>query len=133
MKPRTLRRFSACVVSATLISLPASQVFAQEGARALEEIVVTAAYREQGLQDVPVSISAVTGDMMAQAAIQKAEDIQFLVPNFTLTETGIAKGESLLKVDNLYDPSNIEILFFHHHIDHLHLRMFEKRPIADFL
>jgi outer membrane receptor protein involved in Fe transport len=57
--------------------------------RILEEIVVTAAYREQGLQDVPVSISAVTGDMMTQAAMQKAEDIQFLVPNFTLTETGI--------------------------------------------
>jgi len=89
MKPRVIRRFSAFVVSAILISLSASQAYAQEGSRALEEIVVTAAYREQGLQDVPVSISAVTGDMMARAAIQKAEDIQFLVPNFTLTETGI--------------------------------------------
>jgi outer membrane receptor protein involved in Fe transport len=56
---------------------------------ALEEIIVTAAYREQGLQDVPVSISAVSGDMLTEAALQKAEDIQFLVPNFTLTETGI--------------------------------------------
>ena len=89
MKPRTLRRFSAIVVSATLISLPASQVYAQEGSRALEEIIVTAAYREQGLQDVPISVSAVTGDMMTATAIQKAEDIQFLIPNFTLTETGI--------------------------------------------
>ncbi len=57
--------------------------------RALEEIVVNAAYREQGLQDVPVSISAISGDTITQSAIQKAEDIQFLVPNFTLTETGI--------------------------------------------
>ena len=70
--------------------LTTTAIQAQEsGARSLEEIVVTAAYREQGLQDVPVSISAVTGDMMVQTAIQKAEDIQFLVPNFTLTETGI--------------------------------------------
>ena len=38
---------------------------------------------------MPVSISAVTGDTITEAAIQKAEDIQFLVPNFTLTETGI--------------------------------------------
>ena len=89
MKPRDLRRFSAFVVIATLISLPASQVYAQDGVRALEEIVVTAAYREQGLQDVPLSISAVTGETITRAAIQKAEDIQFLVPNFTLTETGI--------------------------------------------
>lgn len=32
----------------------------------------------------------------------------------SLTETGIAKGEDLLKVDNLYDPANIEIL---HHVN----------------
>jgi len=89
MKPRVLRRVPAFVVSATLFSLSASQVYAQEAPRSLEEIVVTAAYREQGLQDVPVSISAVTGETISRAAIQKAEDIQFLVPNFTLTETGI--------------------------------------------
>ena len=32
----------------------------------------------------------------------------------SLTEEGIAKGEHLLKVDNLYDPGNIEIL---HHLN----------------
>ena len=32
----------------------------------------------------------------------------------SLTEAGIAKGEDLLKVDNLYDPANIEIL---HHLN----------------
>ena len=32
----------------------------------------------------------------------------------SLTEAGIAKGENLLKVDNLYDPANIEIL---HHVN----------------
>ena len=74
--------------SATLFTSAAVQAQESE-ARGLEEIVVTAAYREQGLQDVPVSISAVTGDTMVETAIQKAEDIQFLVPNFTLTETGI--------------------------------------------
>ncbi|MBU1341246.1 MAG: preprotein translocase subunit SecA [Proteobacteria bacterium] len=32
----------------------------------------------------------------------------------SLTEDGIAKGENLLKIDNLYDPSNIEML---HHLN----------------
>ncbi|MBT8100115.1 MAG: TonB-dependent receptor [Gammaproteobacteria bacterium] len=84
-----LRR-QLCLLAGTVIlaTTGMSSVAAQD-ARVLEEIVVTAAYREQGLQDVPVSISAVTGDVMAETAIQKAEDIQFLVPNFTLTETGI--------------------------------------------
>jgi preprotein translocase subunit SecA len=34
--------------------------------------------------------------------------------SLTLTEAGIAKGESLLKIDNIYDPKNIEIL---HHLN----------------
>lgn len=87
MKSRTLRPLSALVAVAAAISGTAQAQEAEP--RALEEIVVTAAYREQGLQDVPVSISAVTGDTIMESAIQKAEDIQFLVPNFTLTETGI--------------------------------------------
>jgi outer membrane receptor protein involved in Fe transport len=86
MKSRTLR-FGAAL--AVLAPLTFSGTQAQEAAPVLEEIIVTAAYREQGLQDVPVSISAVTGDMITESALQKAEDIQFLVPNFNLTETGI--------------------------------------------
>mgnify|MGYP001552352973 FL=1 len=87
MKSRNLCRASALVAVAAALSGTAQAQDTES--RSLEEIVVTAAYREQGLQDVPVSISAVTGDTIAETAIQKAEDIQFLVPNFTLTETGI--------------------------------------------
>lgn len=88
MQSSRLRKSSVLAVAIITI-LPISVVQAQSAPRVLEEITVTAAYREQGLQDVPVSISAVTGDVMSATAIQKAEDIQFLVPNFTLTETGI--------------------------------------------
>ncbi len=71
--------------------LPATQILAQESeSRTLEEIIVTAQHREQGLQDVPISITALTADVIVQSGIQKAEDIQFLVPNFSLTETGIS-------------------------------------------
>jgi len=79
----------AAAPALSLIAFGVSTALAQEAPRALEEIIVTAQYREQGLQDVPVSISAVTGDTLTKTALQKAEDIQFLVPNFTLTETGI--------------------------------------------
>ena len=55
--------FVSLVVGVVALSvLPISSTLAQEtGGRVLEEILVTAAYREQGLQDVPVSISAVAG------------------------------------------------------------------------
>ncbi len=73
---------------------------AQEEPRILEEIVVTAAYREQGLMEVPVSVSAVTGDQLTETALQKAEDIQFLVPNFTVTETGISTNISVRGINS---------------------------------
>ena len=81
------RRMLAGLLCAALVPTTA---FAQDSQPMLEEIVVTAAYRAQGLQDVPVSVSAVTGDMISDVGIQKAEDIQFLVPNFNMTETGIS-------------------------------------------
>ena len=56
----------------------------------LDEIVVTAQSRAKGLQDTPISISAIPAEKLADTAIQKSEDLQFLVPNFTMTETGIA-------------------------------------------
>ena len=76
-----------------LMAVSGDTAFAQQSEPPLlEEIIVTATYREQGLQDVPVSVSAVTGDVLVNSALQKAEDIQFLVPNFTLTETGIGSN-----------------------------------------
>jgi outer membrane receptor for ferrienterochelin and colicin len=87
-------RRSVIVLAALAVSSVSSGPSQAQEVRVLEEITVTAAYREQGLQDVPVSISAVTGETLAETAIQKAEDIQFLVPNFTLTETGIVHHSS---------------------------------------
>lgn len=81
------------LLAITMVGLALSNsAVAQDAApeRMLEEIIVTAQYRAQGLQDVPISVTAVTGDMITDMAIQKAEDLQFLVPNFNMTETGIS-------------------------------------------
>ncbi|MBT8090759.1 MAG: TonB-dependent receptor [Gammaproteobacteria bacterium] len=91
MTSRIARLFFALSGSIAMLASAATTAFAQDDGRTLlDEITVTAAYREQGLQDVPVSISAVTGDMIANVGLQKVEDIQFLVPNFNMTETGIS-------------------------------------------
>ncbi len=80
-----------CVLAGAALAIGAAPTaLAQDDQITLDEITVTAAYREQSLQDVPVSISAVTGDRLVETGFQKAEDIQFLVPNFTINETGIA-------------------------------------------
>ncbi|MEX6633053.1 TonB-dependent receptor [Hyphococcus lacteus] len=74
-------------------SLIGGAVLAQAVAPAmaqLDQIVVTAQSRAKGLQDTPISITALPAEKLAETGIQKAEDLQFLVPNFTMTETGIA-------------------------------------------
>ncbi len=56
----------------------------------LEEVVVTAQHREQSLQDVPVSVSAIDGGKMMEAGINRLEDLTAYVPNLTVTESGIS-------------------------------------------
>ena len=92
MQNFTLKKYFSLFAATAAALAMSNSAAAQDAApeRVLEEIIVTAQYREQGLQDVPISVSAVTGETMTKTALQKAEDIQFLVPNFNVTETGIS-------------------------------------------
>lgn len=77
------RRALAAVISATLF--PSLPVLAQ-----LEEVVVTAQKREQSLQDVPISITAIGGERIQDAAINSFNDLDNYVPNFQVSENAIA-------------------------------------------
>lgn len=59
-----------------------AQVNAQE--LQLEEIVVTAQKRAESLQDVPIAVSAISGEKIVEAGIQGMEDLSAYVPNFNL-------------------------------------------------
>jgi iron complex outermembrane receptor protein len=50
----------------------------------LEEIVVTAQKREQSLQDVPISISALSQDTITANRIQQVTDLTAIAPNLTV-------------------------------------------------
>ncbi|MES2676169.1 MAG: TonB-dependent receptor [Pseudomonadota bacterium] len=56
---------------------------------ALEEIVVTAQKRVQKLEDVPISISTVSGDKLEKTGITSAQGLADYVPSFNMTQTGI--------------------------------------------
>lgn len=53
------------------------------------DVIITARKRSERLQDVPLSVAAVSGQTMQQQGIRKIEDLQTKVPNFKMTETGI--------------------------------------------
>jgi len=81
-------RLKCLSVAIAAIVLPQStNVFAQD--IVLEEIIVTAQVRTESLQDVPLSVNAVSGQKMMEAGIDKIEDLHAYVPNFTMSETGI--------------------------------------------
>ncbi|HCX13985.1 MAG TPA: TonB-dependent receptor [Rhodospirillaceae bacterium] len=81
----TLLCSTALIAGLTLVPVEAAHAQA-----VIEEIIVTAQSREQSLQETPISVTAVSGFELQEANIQKVEDLQFSVPNFTMTETGIS-------------------------------------------
>lgn len=82
----TYRRAAAPLIAA--ISLHGAVGHAAE-TRALEEVVVTAQKREQGIQDVPISVNALSGQKMRDAGITNLETMSAYVPNLTMNQTGI--------------------------------------------
>ena len=58
-------------------------------AQVLEEMIVTARKVEESLQDVPISVVAMSGERLTDAGITKIEELVPYIPNFTMSETGI--------------------------------------------
>ncbi|GAB3113343.1 TonB-dependent receptor [Aestuariicella hydrocarbonica] len=73
------------VVAAT--GFAATSAYAQ--ALALEEVVVTAQKRAESLQDVPISVSAMGGDKLAEAGIENLQDLSAYVPNLKVVDGGL--------------------------------------------
>ncbi|NQY04213.1 MAG: TonB-dependent receptor plug domain-containing protein, partial [Halieaceae bacterium] len=57
-----------------------------QNAPMLEEVIVTAAKREQTLQEVPIAVSVVSGQQIEQAQVLDIKDLQTLVPSLRVTQ-----------------------------------------------
>jgi outer membrane receptor protein involved in Fe transport len=53
----------------------------------LEEVIVTAQKRTENLQDVPISIIAISGEKLNDFAIIDLEELTNYVPNVTINGT----------------------------------------------
>jgi len=54
------------------------------------EIIVTAQRRSQSLQDIPIAVTAVTSDELAQRGMTDTLSLQVSVPSLTLSENGVS-------------------------------------------
>ncbi len=71
-------------------SLLSCHAAANQAPPALEEVLVTATKREQSLQDIPLSVAAVTGDKLDEIGVENLADLTVLVPNIHFTQTGLS-------------------------------------------
>ena len=63
----------------------------------LEEIIVTAQRRSESIQNVPITIQAVTGEQLGQLNVTTFDDVIKLLPNVTLGNNGPGQGTIFMR------------------------------------
>ena len=93
----SLRPSGFTIASAIALGLGATpNAFAQDASadsQSLEEVIVTAQKRDEKLQNVPIAVSAFTGEQLQARGINNVNDLGSLAPNLQIsTATGDNTG-----------------------------------------
>lgn len=84
-------RFLLCASAAVLSTLTAPTIALAQASAGEDEVIVTAQRRAQNIQDVPISVTAVSGDILAETGAIDITDIQKFTPNATVE---VARGSN---------------------------------------
>jgi iron complex outermembrane receptor protein len=95
----TRKALLACTAM-TMAGLVATPALAQgaEDAEGLDVIIVTAQKREQSLQDVPIAVTAITGDALAANRVQNVIDLSSLAPGMSVYPSAGGSGIPVFSV-----------------------------------
>src|SRR5467141_4879663 len=101
MKPNP--RISAAVAAvlwapgtAIVFAAPADTATTAAGSELLE-VIVTAQHRAESIQDVPITIQAITGDQLGKLAVTTFDDVLKLLPNVTFSANGPGQGNIYMR------------------------------------
>lgn len=78
---------------------------AAQPAEETNTIIVTAQRRAQSLNEVPMSISAIEGDTLAEKGISTVADLAKIVPGLTFTQTQVATPVYTIRGVGFYDST----------------------------
>jgi iron complex outermembrane receptor protein len=84
---QVLRASASAVVLSALCAGAAYAQDTEADEATVDAIIVTATKREQSLQDVPVVVTAVSGELMQDAGVKDIKDLTILTPGLTVTST----------------------------------------------
>lgn len=86
----------ATIIGVALSSAPAMAQNANDSAdEGKNIIVVTAQFREQNLQDIPLAITAVTGEMIEAKSQTNLQQVADTAPNVAIRPQGASFGPSV--------------------------------------
>ena len=83
------------VAQTTTPAATAPQTGAADESGALQEVVVTAQFRKQNLQDTPIAMTAVTAETLQERNQTNLAEVTNQAPNVVLKETGGAFGPGM--------------------------------------
>lgn len=104
----TTTRTILCLIGFSM--LPLATVNAQEGALAMDEVVVTARKRAESLQEVPIAITAFTEQTIRRAGIERPADFIRLMPNVTIVDTANV-GDTQVSIRGIVSTRDAESTF----------------------
>lgn len=85
------RNVLLAAISLATATFPAETIYAQDSA--LEEVVITATRRRENLQDVPIAITAISGEALRNRGVENVGNLNALAPNLNVMGGGNS-GES---------------------------------------
>lgn len=93
-----MRKYSTVLGAAAFGAASIGPVHAQDAATAgaspagLEEVVVTARRREETLQDVPIAVTALSGDALLEQQIYAVKDIASITPGLNINSDSVGRA-----------------------------------------
>jgi outer membrane receptor for ferrienterochelin and colicin len=81
---QTNKTWQVIAAVSAAVAASANAIAAEQGADVLEEIVVTAQFREQNLQDTPIAITAVNAEMLEARSQTNIAQVAAQAPNVSL-------------------------------------------------
>lgn len=103
----TLKKIMAVMISAELMISGSVSSFAQD--KGIEEIIITAQKREENIQDVPISISALTNVDLETKGVFNFKDVSLAIPSISTAPAYGAPGTLMFYIRGVgtSDPDSV--------------------------
>jgi len=87
----------SCMRAPARLVFALASLMAANGAMAasdggIEEVIVTAQRQAESIQDVPIAVTALTGDMLEERQVITVSDLQMNAPNVSFTPTNFGSN-----------------------------------------